>query len=472
MPDLPSAARALPVPVTPDGAIRRQTWVAIAATVGGFLFGYDTGVIAGALLYITADLDLSAAESSIVVSCLLLGAALGASVGGRISDTLGRRRVIHLAAVLFALGTLGSALAGGLAVMITSRVILGIAVGAVSAVVPLYIGEIAPVERRGRLVNQNELMIVIGQFSATAVNAILANTVGGLTVWRWMLGAALIPAVVLFVGTFFIPESPRFLAKNERFDDAEASLRRIRTAEEARAETTRMRELYEAHRDEAKADPRKYLTIRWVRILVLIGIGVSIVQQVSGVNAVVYYAPTILEATGLAANASVTGSIAIAAMGVIAVSIGMYLVGRVNRRPMLITGLIATATCLGTIGLMFLLLPSSTGQTVAILVTMVVFIFFQQCFISTVTWLVLAELFPMKVRGFAMGIAVLFQWLANFTVSTLFPNVAVNYGPSVAFFGFVVLILLGLLFTIKVMPETRGHSLEELERMSKARYSR
>jgi major inositol transporter-like SP family MFS transporter len=449
----------------------RQSVAAFFATMGGFLFGYDTGVISGALLYISADLDLTSAQESFVVSSLLIGAAFGGTFGGRVSDSWGRKRVIHVAAILFALGTLGCALSGGMAMMMISRAILGLAVGAVSAVVPLYIGEIAPVSRRGRLVNQNELMIVLGQLSASVINAIMAATIDDPHVWRWMLGIALIPALVLFVGSLIIPDSPRWLAKQERFDEARTVLHRLRTPDDAQDEIDRIRETFDAHKDDADVRPTKYLAVRWVRVLVVIGIGLSLCQQLAGVNAIVYYAPTLLTSTGLSANASVTGNIAIGVAGLIAVSIGMYLVGRWDRRPMLMAGQIGAAACHAIIVLLFLL-PSSTGMSIAILATMVVFVFFQQCFISTVTWLMLAELFPMRVRGFAMGISVFFQWAANFAVSTLFPNVAASFGPSVAFGGFAVLSIAGFVFTLKVLPETRTSTLEELERRFKVQYGR
>lgn len=454
-----------------SSARRTQNIVVAIATIGGFLFGYDTGVISGALLYISDDLALSPAMESVVVSSLLVGAAFGGTFGGRISDAIGRRRVITIAAVLFCLGTLGCALAGGAGVMIASRVVLGLAVGAVSAVVPLYIGEIAPISRRGRLVNQNELMIVTGQLSASVVNAIIANAVDDPHVWRWMLGAALIPAVALFIGVRFIPDSPRFLVSKQRNEEALAALRELRTPEDAEAELAHIREGWEEHKNDPHLSPSQFLRIRWVFMLILIGIGVSLCQQLAGVNAVVYYAPTLLTDSGLAADAAVTGNIAIGVMGVTAVVIGMVLVGRYDRRPMLMIGQLGVAAChLVIVGLF--LLPGSTGISFTILAVMVVFIFFQQCFISTVTWLVLAELFPMKVRGFAMGVSVFFQWTANVAVSLAFPNLADSFGPPVAFGMFVVLSLAGFVFTRFALPETRSSSLEDLERRFKKQYSR
>lgn len=449
-------------------ARRNQTTVAVIATIGGFLFGYDTGVISGALLYIATDLHLSSAQQSIVVSCLLIGAAFGATFGGRITDAIGRRRTIHLAAVLFIVGTLGSAVATGLPMLIGFRVVLGLAVGGVSSVVPIYIGEIAPVQRRGRLVDQNEIMIVFGQLAASIINAVIADTVSSVEVWRWMLGIALIPAVALFLLSFRIPESPRWLINRERIDTASEVLHRLRTPERADEELSRLKEAHDERKQQPDVSPIQYLTARWVRMLVVIGIGVNLCQQLAGVNAVVYFAPTVLQQSGLAANASVSANIAVGIFGLLGTLLGLYLVGRVDRRPMLMTGQATVAACHAALAVLFAL----SGSVFGILAVMVGFVFFQQGFISTVTWLVMSELFPMRVRGFAMGIGVFFQWAANFAVSTAFPNVVSGVGGAFGFGGFAVLSLLGLAFTKFLLPETRNEHLEDLERAFKTRYGR
>lgn len=348
------------------------------------------------------------------------------------------------------------------------RVILGLAVGGVSSVVPIYIGEIAPVQRRGRLVDQNEIMIVFGQLTASIINAIIADTISSVSVWRWMLGIALIPAVALFLLAFRLPESPRWLIDRDQIDTASGVLHRLRTREQADEELSRLQQAHEERKQQPDVRPIRYLAVRWVRILVVVGIGVNLCQQLAGVNAVVYFAPTVLKNAGMGANASVTANIAIGIFGLLGTLLGLYLVGRVDRRPMLMTGQATVAACHAVLAVLFVL----SGSVFGILGVMVGFVFFQQGFISTVTWLVMSELFPMRVRGFAMGIGVFFQWAANFAVSTAFPNVVSALGGGFGFGGFAVLSLFGLAFTKFVLPETRNEHLEDLERTFKTRYGR
>ncbi|GAA5028958.1 sugar porter family MFS transporter [Actinopolymorpha pittospori] len=449
---------------------RHQTTIAVIATQGGFLFGYDTGVISGALPYIRQDLDLSAATQGFVVSSLLVGAAFGATFGGRLSDILGRKTSIRLAALVFVLGTLGSALAPSAELLIGARVILGLAVGAVSATVPLYIGEMSPVERRGRLVNQNELMIVSGQLVAFIVDTIIIHVLSQTSAWRWMLGVAVIPAIMLFIGTFFIPETPRWYAARGRYREAEVVLRTVRVPPVVQSEFALIRETAEYRHTHESRSGWVYFRERWIRRLTLVGFGIAVCQQITGINTVIYYAPTILEDTGLAAQSSVAASIAVGAIGVIGTCIGMWLLGRVRRRPLLIIGQIGTTTSLLAVSLAFQL-GESTGRSYLILLFMVVFVFFQQCFISTVTWLLLSEIFPMRIRGFAMGMVVFVLWMVNFLVALLFPILTASIGPTPTFLVFVVLGVAAIGFSTTTVPETKGHTLEGLERGFRSRYA-
>jgi major inositol transporter-like SP family MFS transporter len=435
----------------------------IISTLGGLLFGYDTGVISGALLYMRKDLNLSSLAEGVVVSSLLFGAAFGALLGGKVADALGRKGSLQLCGVLFLLGALGSASAPNVTIMVIARVILGLAVGAASVTVPLYLAELAPPHGRGRMVTINELMIVTGQFLAFTVNTIIDRTLGGATVWRWMLAVAVIPAIALLIGMFFLPDTPRWYAIRRRFDDARRVLNLSRPPGEAAEEYNIIVEHAKRDLSEDKgAALRDLREFPWMRRILWIGIGLAVIQQSTGVNTIVYFAPTILESTGLGASASLASAIVLGLTAVVGALTGIYLLGIFNRRPLLITGFIGVAASHLVLALSFLL-PHSNVRSFVILGCMVLFMFFVQTFAGPLVWLMLSEIFPMTIRGFAMGVAVFLLWTTNTIISFSFPILAKSLGPTATFGIFVVINILALIFVYKFVPETRGRTLEELE---------
>ncbi len=460
------AGSSSPGPVgTPTAAHNRfLIKLTVISTLGGLLFGYDTGVISGALLYMKDDLNLTTTTEALVVSVLLFpGAAVGALLGGKLADALGRKGSLLVCAGLFLVGALGCALAPNVAVMIATRIILGLGVGAAAATCPLFLAEMAPAHRRGRMVTINELMIVTGQMLAFVMNAILDQLIHDPHVWRWMLAVAAIPAVALFVGMFFLPDSPRWYAIRGRLDETQRVLNLSRDEVEATGEFTVIAEHAKRDRSEDKgAALRDLRTYRWMRRTLWIGIGLATVQQATGINTVNYYAPTILESTGLGTSAALIATIAVGVTSVVMTIVGIILLGKFNRRPLLLTGFSGVVGSQVILALSFLL-PESGFRSYLILAAMLLFVAFVQGFIGTLVWLLLSEIFPMAIRGFAMGIAVFFLWCVNAAISFVFPILVAAAGPTATFAIFAVINVCSILFVKKFVPETRGRTLEELE---------
>src|SRR5690349_4772291 len=436
----------------------------VISTLGGLLFGYDTGVISGALLYMKTDLDLTPFTEALVVSSLLFpGAAFGALLGGKLADRLGRKGSLLVCAGLFLFGALICATAPNVIVMTIGRILLGFGVGAAATTCPLYLAEMAPAHRRGRMVTINELMIVTGQFLAFAINALLDATIKDPHVWRWMLAVAIIPALALFVGMFFLPDSPRWYAVRGRLADTRRVLHRSRDEAEASEEFTISAE--HAKRDTAEdkgAAIRDLRAYPWMRRILWIGCGLATVQQATGINTVNYYAPTILESTGLGASASLVLTITVGVVGIFGTVLGIYLLGHVNRRPLVMTGFTGVAAGHLILALMFLL-PESRVRAYLILVGMLVVVFFVQTFVGTLIWLLLSEIFPMTIRGFAMGAAVFVLWTTNTIISFVFPLLVGTLGSTLTFGLFTIVNAGSFFFVWRFCPETRGRTLEELE---------
>ncbi|MCB5908016.1 sugar porter family MFS transporter [Streptomyces pinistramenti] len=431
--------------------------IAAIAALGGALFGYDTGVVSGALPFMEVHFGLSSLGEGLITSALLIGAAFGSLAGGRMADSLGRRDSLLWAGAVFIGGALAVALAPTVPFMAVARFVLGLAVGSASVITPLYLSEIAPPHIRGRLVSFNSLMIVSGQLLAYLINAVLAQW----EAWRWMLGMAALPAVALFAGLFFLPDTPRWYISRGRPDDAARVLRRTLPAGEVAAELARIDRARNLEAD-ARRSAWQELRTPWVRRLLLVGIGLAVVQQITGVNAVIYFAPKILASTGLGTSAAITATIAVGAVSVVATAIGMSLIDRVGRRPLLLTGLAGMTVSLALLGASFQL-PRSTAVSVLVLALMVLYMGFMQGTLNTGVWLLLAEMFPLKVRGLAMGAAVFVMWLVNFAVALAFPLLLDAIGAGLTFWFFGVMCVLSLLFCKRYAPETKGLALEDLE---------
>ena len=451
-------------PLTAGPHQRRLDLITIVATFGGLLFGYDTGVINGALEPMKADLGLTATGEGLVTSTLLAGAAIGALVCGKLNDTLGRKRTLTLLSVLFFVGTLGGVFAPNLEVMIPSRVILGFAVGGASVTVPVYLAELAPTERRGGLAGRNELAIVVGQLLAFAINAVIGTIWSEHPgVWRYMLAVAAIPAVALFVGMMRMPESPRWLISQGRHDDALAVLQQVRSPERARAEMEEVEFLAEEEQ-EAHLGGWSDLRTPWIRRIFVAGIGVAIAQQATGINSIMYYGTQVLTRAGFSASAALIANVANGVLAVIGSTICLFvLMDRVPRRTLIIGGFIATTACHALIVLSAFLLPEGMTKAFVILFFMVLFVFCMQLALNIPVWVIISEMFPLRLRGLGMGVCVLCLWVANAIIAFLFPIIVAAIDIQGAFLVFVVLGLIAIVFLKAFLPETRGRSLEELE---------
>jgi major inositol transporter-like SP family MFS transporter len=442
---------------------RFLTKLTVIATLGGLLFGYDTGVISGALLYMKDDLGLSDFGEATVVSCLLFpGAAFGALFGGRVADRIGRKRTLLVCAGLFLVGAIGCALAPGVQVMVAARIVLGLGVGAAAVTCPLYLAEMAPADRRGRMVTINELMIVTGQMLAFATNALLDRLFHDPHVWRIMLAVAAAPAIALLIGMLVLPDSPRWYGLKGRMAEARSVLGLSRHPGEADAEYVLIEE-HTAHMLKTTATPFSVIRdVPWIRRVVLIGCGLAIIQQATGINTVNYYAPTILKQSGLGVSAALVATIAVGVTSVVTTVIGIVLLGYIGRRTMLLIGFAGVAGSQAALSLVFLL-PESMTRSYVILGCMIAFVAFVQMFIGTCVWLLLSEIFPLSIRGFAMGIAVFVLWCTNAIISFLFPLLNSALGSTGTFALFVAINLVSWWFVRHYVPETKGTSLEELE---------
>ncbi|MDQ3943340.1 MAG: sugar porter family MFS transporter [Actinomycetota bacterium] len=433
---------------------------AIAAT-GGLLFGYDTGVISGALLFIRQDFaPLSPFMEGIIVSTLLVGAVVGALSAGPFSDRFGRRPTALLAAVIFALGALAVAFAPSVAFIVLGRFLLGLGVGLASMIVPLYIAEIAPAARRGALVSLNQLMITIGILLSYIVGVIFTPIEG----WRYMFGVALIPALVLGIGMFRLPESPRWLFNVGQTEKSRAVLGLSRSQEEVELEFREMEEIRRVEEEQEDKVGYAELLSPYVRPALIIGLGLAIFQQITGINTVIYYAPTILQGVGFSEG----GAIAATALGVGVVNVGftilaVYIIDRVGRRPLLIVGLIGMTVSLALLGVVFA--TGGAGGAAGLLATVCLGLYIASFAISLgpVFWLMISEIYPLNIRGKAMSVASFANWGSNFLVALTFPVLLATLGGAGSFWLFAALGIVAWFFVYFRVPETKGRTLEEIE---------
>jgi len=427
------------------------------AAVGGLLFGYDTGVISGAILFIKTQLALSTFAQELIVSMVLVGAAVGAIAGGKLSDAIGRRKALLLTSSIFILGALICALAHSFGLLLAGRIIVGLGIGLSSTTVPVYISEISPPAARGWQVSLFQLAITVGILSAYVVNYTFAKTADG---WRWMLGLAAVPGLLLAIAMMVLPESPRWLSEKGSSEKARAVLKRIRGGVDIEAEFADIQRTVAESKERGRwAD----LLYRSLRPALVVGIGLAIFQQVTGINTVIYYAPTIIQSAGIpSASGAILATAGIGMVNVLMTIVSMWLLDRAGRRPLLLVGICGMIISLGLLGLAFHTQSGGRLAWVAV-ITLMAYVASFAISLGPIFWLLIAEIYPLKVRGLAEGVAATTNWVANLAVSLTFLSLVQALGASTTFWVYGGLAVGALLFSYYVVPETKGRTLEEIE---------
>jgi sugar porter (SP) family MFS transporter len=435
--------------------------------LAGLLFGYDQGVISGALPLLQKDLDLSTLESEIVTSWVTLGALVGALVAGGTAERIGRRYTAVVAGVLFALGALVEAVAPGAGMLTVGRVVTGLGVGFASVVAPLYAAEMAPKWLRGRFVSTYQLAITVGILFAYLADDALT----GSDRWRLMFGLAVIPGVALVIGFLVMPESARWLLKMGRRDEARASLLKVDGPGIADGELAQIEKDLVAEEQEGQASWGEVMAPSLRRAL-WVGIGLAVLQQVTGINAIIYYANEIFAEAGFTtAEQQAKATLwAVGVVNVLATLIAVAWVDKFGRRPLLLTGLVGMTVSLGAVGLSFAALENTaetaTSTTVGGIVTVLALVVFIASFafsMGPIVWTLISEIYPNRVRGRAISVATAANWLAAFLVAQFFLSLVDAIGESTTFFLFAALCVVSFVFVWRLVPETKGRSLEEIQ---------
>lgn len=426
------------------------------AALAGLLFGYDTGIISGAIFFIRSSFSLNVFTTELVVAVVLLGAALGSICSAKLSNVLGRKTIIKIDAVIFMISTLFSALAPNLSCLILARLVVGIAIGIACYIVPLYISELAPAHLRGRLVAYNTIAVTGGIVVSYLIGYFLSPTES----WRMMLGIGVLPALILWIAVGYLPESPRWLAKQGQFQEAQLMLRKMRVCEaEADEELVAIVDSL----NQVGSSWRELLTPS-IRGVVIIGIVLAIVQQVTGINTILYYAPLLFQSIGFqSVSVMMLLTLIVGLINFLMTIFVMLRVDKVGRRSLLLWGLFSM-----TVSLLFLSLSlKGDFQKPFIFWTMIISLFtFVAAYagsIGCIFWIVIAEIYPLQVRGLSMGIAASANWGANLLVTMTFLSLLNALGPSNTFLCYAVCCFLSLVFCYYYLPETAKYSLEEIQ---------
>ncbi len=426
------------------------------AALGGLLFGYDTGVISGAILFIKDQFALSAIMEEVVVSSVLVGAVLGAALGGALTGRFGRRGLIILAGVIFTASAIGTALAPTVGWLIAARIVSGIAIGIASFISPMYIAELVPAKARGSLVAINMLAITTGIVVAYLVDYAFSGSHG----WRYMFGLAAIPAIALVIGMLRLPDSPRWLISKSRTEQARKILQRVRTATDVSAEVAEIQKSME----QQGIGGIKGLLQPSLRMPLIVGLGLAMFQQITGINTVIYYAPTIFKFAGISGTgpAILAGAALTMVMWVFHV-LAIFLLDRVGRRPLLLVGVAGQVVGLAILGAAFQFPQLASFKSDVAITGLVIYV---ACFafgLGPIFWLLISEIYPLKVRGAAMSAVTVTNWALNLLVAMTFLTLVGVLGHAGTFWLYGVIAVGAWIFFYLRVPETKGKTLEQIE---------
>jgi SP family galactose:H+ symporter-like MFS transporter len=436
--------------------------VSVIAALAGLLFGFDTGIISGALLFIQKQFVLTTGMKELIVSSVLIGAMAGSLTCGYLTDAYGRRRIMLLIAVLFIIGTLIASFSHTINMIILGRIIIGLAIGIGSYTAPLYIAEAAPFEWRGGLVSLNQLFITVGIMSSYFINYAFVHIEGS---WRWMFLIGILPAILLGIGMIFLPESPRWLVKQNKTEKARNTLQYLRGHNNVEQEIKEI----EASLSVKQAGFGEVFA-PWVRHVLYLGIFLGFLQQVTGINTIIYYAPTIFQMAGFqTTSGAILATVGIGIVNVLSTVFAVFVLDKLGRRPLLFAGLIGMGLSLFCLSMAFHFGAQAGYLRWAAVGSIFVYIICFAFSLGALMWLIVSEVFPLEVRGTAMSIAVFSGWFWNFVVSFTFLSLLTALGPAKTFLVYVAMCVLGIIVSYFYVPETKGVTLEKIEENIRAR---
>jgi len=427
--------------------------ISLVAALGGLLFGFDTAIISGTIPFIQPYFDLSEIGLGWVVGSLIIGCIIGASFAGKLADVMGRKKILIITSSFFVVSTIGTALATNVSQFVIARILGGIAVGAASIVSPMYIAEISPSKIRGTMVSLNQLTITMGILISYLINYFLVDIDNN---WRWMFFSGIFPSVLFFVLLFFVPESPRWLVKKSFREKSFAILEKVGGQDNAVIEMDQIVESLKIPEGKFRE-----LFAKRTRRALMIGVALSFFMQITGITVVIYYAPIILAKSNIGVSDSLFQTSFIGLINFLFTFIAIWLVDKAGRRPLFLTGAFGMTITLSALAFAFF-----TGRTegfVILIIILAYIAFFASC-MGPVFWVLISEIFPNRLRGTAMSVAIFVVWLTNFTGVLIFPWMMKNLGSATTFLFYAIMSLLMFLFSIKYFPETKGKTLEEIEK--------